>query len=98
MILAPSQLLLARLRIHGRCFSSTSASSFPNKFLIGEKHDFKRRSKCIYKLKSIETINIHCDNKFNISNPIKVNNFNLFHFFNWCRKNRKINLKKVFTI
>ena len=73
-------------------------SSFPNKFLIGEKHDFKRRSKCIYKLKSIETINIHFDNKFNISNPIKVNNFNLFHFFNWCRKNRKINLKKVFTI
>ena len=73
-------------------------SAFPNKFLIGEKHNFKVRSKCIYKLSSIATINIHCENKFNISNPIKVDDFYLFHFFNWCKKNRQIILKKIFKI
>lgn len=72
--------------------------SFPNKFFIGEKHNFKIRSKCIYKLKSIKTINIHHDDSFNIQNPKKICKFYLFHFFNWCKKKRKYNLKKIFKI
>jgi hypothetical protein len=73
-------------------------SLFPDKFSIGEKYDFKKRSKCIYKLKSIRTINIHYDDSFNINNPQKINNFYLFHFFNWCNKKRKCDLKEIFTI
>ena len=73
-------------------------NSLPNTFLIGDKHDFKRRSKCIYKLKSINTINIHYDNTFNIENPKKICNFYLFNFYNWCKKKRNCNTKKRFTI
>lgn len=68
---------------------------FPNKFYIYSKMNFGGRSKCIHKIKNVEYIGIH----FGFQKK-QLNNFDLFHFYNWTQKNRKINsgTKKLFKI
>ena len=74
--------------------------SFPNKFLISNKLNYKDRSKNIYKLDSIKSINIHFSNFFTILNPKLISNLNMYHFFNWSNYNnhRKDTINYINTI
>lgn len=80
-----------------KTLNSQIPTQFPIKFLIGNKHNFRLRSKCIYKTSSISTLNVHHENNFCINNPIKRENFFMFHFFNWCKKNRNEITNKIYT-
>ena len=63
-------------------------SDFPNNFLTSEKLPKFDRSKNIYKLNSITTVDIHgYENKYN-KVPIITKNFDMFHFYNWSQKDR----------
>lgn len=68
---------------------------FPNEFYVYPKVKFGVRSKCIHKIKNIEYIGIHYGFQKN-----QLNDFDLFHFYNWTQKNRKINsgIKKLLKI
>lgn len=68
---------------------------FPNQFYVYPKIKFGTRSKCIHKIKNVEYIGIHYGFQKN-----QLNDFDLFHFYNWTQKNRKINsgTKKLLKI
>ena len=64
----------------------------PNKFLLSRKKDnYRWRSKCIHKIESIKTINIHQPYGYNIKVPTFSLNYTMFHFFNLSQPNRSIN-------
>lgn len=56
---------------------------------ISEALNFPRRSKCIYKVSSIETLNIHFSHKM-LERKRQICNNYMFHFYNWSNKNRSI--------
>jgi hypothetical protein len=60
---------------------------FPNTFLTSEKIEYRCRSKNIYKANTIHTLGIHHSSKK--TNNIKIG-FDMFHFYNWGDKVRKI--------
>ena len=62
---------------------------FPNEFYTYPRIRFGSRSKCIHKIKNLEYISIHYGFQ-----KKTLNNFDLFHFYNWTQKNRKINSGK----
>lgn len=62
--------------------------SCPKQINVSSKGEFER-SKCIYKLKNISTINIHHADKFSIINPQKYHQFYMYHFYEWNNKNRE---------
>ena len=62
----------------------------PNKIKIGEKHNYKTRSKNIYKSSSIDSINIHYPHKFN-KIPFKSRDNMMFHFHSWSNRHEKLN-------
>lgn len=67
---------------------------FPNVFKVGEKFQFKKRSKCIYHTLSVLTIGIHYTNEaFTIATW--KNNYELFHFYKWSGTNRHFDVKKI---
>ena len=64
----------------------------PDKFLLSRKKDnYRWRSKCIHKIESIKTINIHQHYGYNIKVPTFSINYTMFHFFNLSQPNRSIN-------
>lgn len=55
---------------------------FPNKFKIGEKFNYRIRSKCIHKMDTVEHIGIHFGTKFNKRELIK-SDYDMYHFHSW---------------
>lgn len=55
---------------------------FPNKFKIGEKFNYRIRSKCIHKMDTVEHIGIHFGTKFNKTELIK-SDYDMYHFHSW---------------
>jgi hypothetical protein len=53
------------------------------------------RSKCLYKTKNVDTLHIHHAREYNISNPnITIDqNYLLYHFYNWSKKNRIVDME-----
>ena len=56
---------------------------------ISEPFPFRKRSKCIYMVSSIETMGIHFNCKMLKKENLICDNY-MFHFYNWCRENRCI--------
>ena len=74
---------------------------FPNKLITSsaQKYGPRKRSKNIYKTNNICLMNIHSYNKLNVPRPIFILNLEMFHFYNWSKKNRKIgNINQLTTI
>ena len=65
-------------------------NKFPNNFLTSNKNEYETRSKNIYKLDKVETISIHVSHKFNTNNISSILDLEMFHFYNWSKKNRII--------
>jgi len=70
---------------------------FPSIFNIDDQCPFPKRSKCIYKLSSISTINIHGYDILK-SSYNKLLNYKLFHFYNWSGKYRIISTPHRYSI
>ena len=75
-------------------------TELPNKFKVSKKYLFNSRSKCIHKLDSIETINIHYGYKYIISSPKVTISYNncLFHFYNLTNKTRRYKCDDIIDI
>lgn len=76
-------------------WSSTTDNKIPEKlpniFLYGNKHDHGDRSKNIFKVEDIETTGIHGyleSITYNIVDPLKILNLDMFHFYSWSNKKR----------
>jgi hypothetical protein len=64
---------------------------FPKKFLHSKTaHGYGWRSKCIHKVSSVKTIDIHKHDLYNNSNPLLCKKNVMFHFYNWTQLGRKI--------
>ena len=80
---------------------SKKITELPNKFKVSKKCKFNSRSKCIHKLDSIVTINIHYGCKFLTSSPKVIESYNncLFHFYRLgSKKDRKFECNDVIDI
>jgi hypothetical protein len=55
---------------------------FPNKFKIGQKFNYRIRSKCIHKMDTVEHIGVHFGTKFTNKELVK-SDYEMFHFHNW---------------
>uniref|UniRef100_A0A6C0HM13 Glycosyltransferase family 92 protein n=1 Tax=viral metagenome TaxID=1070528 RepID=A0A6C0HM13_9ZZZZ len=60
---------------------------FPNKFLTSKPIEYTDRSKNIYKISSINTINIHSGYDYPIIPKFKTDLY-MFHFYNWSQSQR----------
>jgi hypothetical protein len=77
--------------IWSKTLSNKPEKPLPGSFLTSKKfYDYGIRSKCIHKVDSIATLNIHHGGLYN-KEPNVFNNFYMFHFFNWTQKDRNIN-------
>ena len=66
---------------------------FPNKFLtVKEGIPYPGRSKTLYKTNSINIVGVHTINHtlYRKKNDNNLKAFMMFHFYNWTKKNRKI--------
>jgi hypothetical protein len=65
-------------------------TTFPEQIEIGVFHSFGDRSKCIYRMNSIDIIRIHEPFLFSIDSPVllKHSHYRLLHFFYWTNKTR----------
>ena len=77
---------------------NTIPEKFPTKFKTSDKIVFGSRSKCLYKVSSIRTINIHFGHTFLKKDIKRVAVFSLFHFYNWCKTKRKHNTTQIIEI
>jgi hypothetical protein len=74
--------------IWSKTLSNKPEKPLPGAFLTSKKiYDYGIRSKCLHKVDSIETLNIHHGGLYN-KKPNIFNNFYMFHFFNWTQKDR----------
>jgi hypothetical protein len=76
-------------------------TELPNTFLYGEKHDHGNRSKNILKVEDIETTGIHgyLDSiTYNIVNPTRILNLDMFHFYNWSNKKRTYDTPYIYKL
>ena len=75
-------------------------NKFPNKFLFGKKHEHGDRSKNIYKIENINTIGIHGYSgsiSYNVDNPIKKLDLDMYHFYNWTNLKREFETKNTYS-
>lgn len=75
-------------------------SIFPKKFFYGNKHEHGDRSKNIFKIENIETIGIHGYSgsiTYNVNNPLKKLDLDMYHFYNWNNKDRKFETLYTYT-
>jgi hypothetical protein len=65
-------------------------SIFPQTIEIGRRHPFSERSKCIYRVESLDIIRIHEPVQFSIEHPVllKKSEYMLLHFYHWTNKKR----------
>lgn len=71
--------------------------TFPNTIITDTKKiHYGRRSKNIHNLDSIKTIGIHVSSQYNI-NPKHIHGLDMYHFYNWTRRNRVMELETQFT-
>jgi len=66
-------------------------TTFPSTILTGKIIDYPWNSKNIYKVKSIKILHIHWADIYTIENPQVMNDFIMFHFFNWSQPSRTAN-------
>ena len=86
----PSLDTIGFKNVWSKTLSNNYEKPLPDVFITSQKsYDYGNRSKCIHKVDSIETLNIHHGGLYN-KKPAVFNNFYMFHFFNWTQKERKI--------
>ena len=71
--------------------------NFQENLIISETLKYPYRSKCIHKISSIKTLNIHCGDKYLLEPKININN-TMFHFYNWTKTNRLENTNKIIKL
>lgn len=73
--------------------------TFPDTIITDtQKIHYGRRSKNIHKLDSIKTIGIHVHNSYqNNINPKRIHGLDMYHFYNWTKRNRAIKLDTQLT-
>lgn len=69
--------------------TKNNIKKFEENLYISEALNFMNRSKCIYKVSSIETINIHYYDKMLENNTQICDNY-MYHFYEWTAKKRRI--------
>ena len=70
---------------------------FPNKFKSSNKLVYMERSKNIFKIEAIQTIDIHRGNKFNYQ-PKIITDLDLYHFYKWSGIDRNIDTPLLMNI
>lgn len=63
-------------------------SSFPSRFYVSNELPYGMRSKCMHKMETLVTTDLHYVTKHTKDSPYLLTGYTFYHFYNWSRPDR----------